>query len=51
MSGSLSFVILSPVFGRIADIYSLSAAFIALAFFLVISGFFAIFMLIKNRVA
>jgi hypothetical protein len=38
MAGSVTFVIISPLFGRLADAFSLSAAFIALGGFFILAG-------------
>ena len=38
MAGSVSFVIISPLFGRLVDAFSLSAAFIALGGFFLLAG-------------
>jgi hypothetical protein len=43
MTGSLSFVIVSPIFGKLVDSFSLSHAFMILGlFFVVCGGFIAI---------
>ena len=50
MCGSLSFVVLSPIFGRLVDVYSLSFAHISLGVFFLIVGLTSLFLLYKNRV-
>ncbi|UCD58709.1 MAG: MFS transporter, partial [Candidatus Hydrogenedentota bacterium] len=50
MLGSLSFVILSPVFGRLVDSHSLSFAYITLGAFFLLVGLLSLFLLHKHRV-
>jgi MFS family permease len=38
MTGSLSFVIISPIFGRLVDTLSLSQAFIIMGVFFIVCG-------------
>ncbi len=50
MCGSLSYVVLSPIFGRLVDIYSLSLAHVALGFFFFLIGSLSLFLLRRNKV-
>ncbi|UCH98114.1 MAG: MFS transporter [Candidatus Aminicenantes bacterium] len=50
MAGSLSYIILSPVFGRLVDVYSLSSAYLVMAVYFFVIGSLSVFLLIKNKV-
>jgi MFS family permease len=50
MTGSLSFVILAPVFGKIVDSYSLSSAHTALGIFFLIGGSASLILLRRHKV-
>jgi len=39
MAGSVTFIVVSPLFGRLVDAVSLSAAFVALGVFFLLAGF------------
>jgi MFS family permease len=50
MAGNISFIILSPLFGTLVDVYSLSTAHIAMAIYFFVIGSLAVFLLFKNKV-
>jgi MFS family permease len=50
MAGSLLFSIVSPIIGKIADLYSLNIAFISLSVFVVAFGLISLIQLRKNKI-
>lgn len=50
MAGNISFIVLSPLFGTLVDVYSLSSAHIAMAIYFFVIGSLSLFLLIKNKV-
>jgi len=50
MMASLGFVIISPIFGKIIDVYSLSTAHLVLSAFFLVGGSFGLFLMHKNKV-
>jgi len=48
MAGSVTFIIVSPLFGRLADAVSLSAAFIALGAFFLVAGAFLLAAMLRH---
>ena len=49
MAGNISFIVLSPLFGTLVDVYSLSTAYIAMAIYFFVIGSLSVFLLIKNK--
>lgn len=50
MAAYSSFIVLSPLFGTLVDVYSLSAAYIVMAIYFFVIGSLSVFLLIKNKV-
>ncbi len=50
MVGRFSFVILSPIFGKLVDIHTLSFAYVSLSIFFLIAGAICLLLLKKNKV-
>jgi MFS family permease len=50
MAAYSSFIVLSPLFGTLVDVYSLSAAYIAMAIYFFVIGSLSVFLLVKNKV-
>jgi MFS family permease len=50
MTAYFSFIVLSPLFGTLVDVYSLSTAHIAMAIYFFVIGALAVFLLFKNKV-
>ncbi len=50
MIGSLAFVVLSPIFGKLVDVFSLSIAHMTLGVFFLLSGLYCLLLLRRNRV-
>ncbi len=48
MTGSVTFIVVSPLFGRLVDAVSLSAAFIALGAFFLVAGAFLLAAMLRN---
>lgn len=48
MMGSLAFVILSPLFGKLVDVFSLSTAFLVLGLYTVVYGLLALLSMVRQ---
>ena len=48
MAGSVTFVIISPLFGRLVDAFSLSTAFVALGGFFILAGAPLLVAIVRN---
>jgi len=51
MAGSLAFVVISPLFGRLADVFSLGTAFLALGGFFLLAGAPLLGAIVRHREA
>jgi hypothetical protein len=50
MFGSLSFIILAPLFGKLVDYFSLSVAYIGLGILFLFFGLYCLVLLHRHRV-
>lgn len=50
MAAYFSFIVLSPLFGTLVDVYSLSTAYITMAIYFFAIGSLSVFLLFKNKV-
>jgi MFS family permease len=50
MAVTISFIVLSPLYGTLVDVYSLSTAFIIMGIYFIVIGSMSVFLLIKNKV-
>ena len=50
MAAYFSFMVLSPLYGTLVDVYSLAAAFIIMGIYLFVIGSLSVFLLFKNKV-
>lgn len=50
MATNISFIVLSPLFGTLVDVYSLSSAYVVMAIYFFVIGSLSVFLLFKNKV-
>jgi predicted MFS family arabinose efflux permease len=50
MATNISFIVLSPLFGTLVDVYSLAAAYVVMAIYFFVIGSLFVFLLFKNKV-